>query len=1510
MYELNRARMAAVGPRAARYTDVVLDLSGVGAPTESTRTLFGATRRPSPFSLLVLENGGGKTVLLKLLFSVLLPGRRKALGGGTNQMDKFVVDTDTGHVALEWMHVGTGELVVTGKALQRRTKPTAGQSPVAESWYSFRPGAALTLDTLPLADNGRRLRLDGYREALTELNRTEPGLQLNWASDRELGQWTRHLRDLGLEPDLFDIQRSMNVDEGDAANPFTFRTSAEFVNWLLTTVTDPADARAVVDTFDQWAETLAGRDAMVLERDFLDGAIAGLDPLAEAHGTAQQADKDAAAARTGATRLAAALLVRCEQEQHEAASIGQRLTTARGELTAAETGRDRGREVLNEVERLTLLLELVELNTRKSGIDEDRAAAADLVEAWRVVPDVHASNSADAEAAAVADLLRAKDSEAAPALTRRDRAAGELLAALAGTATDQDNDALRLTRDAAAAMEDADGARRDGADAAGEQGRLREKIEANQRRARAADTALDEAAAAGTVSAGTTVHDLPRLVDAAVHEKVRLEGEQDTAHGLLGAARIAVTERAGEERAARVKQQSADAAATAAASAREAAQRAADRVAALPALRELAGLETGETLPLTDLDEHADRFLHELRTAAEQHQSALDQLRLAHEQDQRVLDALGDGGLLPPREDVERAVTKLAAAGVIAYPGWRYLAQAAPASDRAALIDAHPELVDGVVVLDPGQLELARGLLEQEQMLPAAAVAVGTGALLLSVTAAPEDRFVVEPSLALYDTAAATKRREALAAAMAIRSAHIAELTDQRARQESTASQLEAWRAISPPGHLQQLAGAERDRDGDAERARLEHESAEKNLSDAQQAQDEAEKQLNQARDHERAAADLLRDLQALAAQAATALAAADDLPELRLQLGQQARIAGQAAQRVEELVEQAAQLRVRAEAARNTAARLRQDMSEVESSTGRPAPERSTGSVAHLRSAYLGAQRLYLDAAPGDELKKQAKTTADRAQRLRDRLKQYGTDHVAVAVTLLAGPDGDGQGAWERAAERARQRAEQLRQQDTAITELIGQKKQAVITASRGGAEGRAGAWTSLPVEQQPDTVEHGRQLLDQARDTQRQLQKKVDDATSIVASLDQQREQATQRVNAFEQAYLPLGAVLAVNTDDTTAATDSPVAAAYAGTSAAAAAASTSATDALTTTSKEAARAHTEVARRHDELVTFVRDDTYEKLRAQIRSLILNSSQARVAGSAAEWSVQLMARRVSLQQDLDSVDKHRATIVERMSALVDRALKTLRLAARLSRLPDTLGDWSGREFLHIGFSQPDLTTIGTRVGDVIDLEAAAVSDRAGGGRATGRSSGRRDGMGLLLKAVHAAVPHGFTVTVLKPDQVLRDERVPVEEMGGVFSGGQELTAAIMLYCTLAAVKGNERGQMRTRHSGVLFLDNPIGKASARYLLDMQKQVAAALGVQLVYTTGLSDDRALAAFPLWIRMRNDADLRAGLKHIRVSDVVRAALPDPYEGDDTALQPGTVTAARVNLRPDHTVYTG
>ena len=232
----------------------------------------------------------------------------------------------------------------------------------------------------------------------------------------------------------------------------------------------------------------------------------------------------------------------------------------------------------------------------------------------------------------------------------------------------------------------------------------------------------------------------------------------------------------------------------------------------------------------------------------------------------------------------------------------------------------------------------------------------------------------------------------------------------------------------------------------------------------------------------------------------------------------------------------------------------------------------------------------------------------------------------------------------------------------------------------------------------------------------------------------------------------------------------------------------------------------------------------------------------------------------------------------------MVDSALKTLRTAQRLSKLPEGLGDWSGEEFLRITYSPVE--------GEFLVHQLALVLDEAVDAHT---SDNKRDGMSILLRGVRAAVPKGFKVTMLKPDAVLRRERVRVSEVRDVFSSGQHLTAAIVLYCTLAALRANNQGRVRHRHSGVLFLDNPIGRASASYLLDLQRGVAAALGVQLVYTTGLFDAEALGGFPLLVRLRNDADLRAGRKYLSVEQRIKTRLDALADPDNT----GVLTSTRI-----------
>ena len=94
--------------------------------------------------------------------------------------------------------------------------------------------------------------------------------------------------------------------------------------------------------------------------------------------------------------------------------------------------------------------------------------------------------------------------------------------------------------------------------------------------------------------------------------------------------------------------------------------------------------------------------------------------------------------------------------------------------------------------------------------------------------------------------------------------------------------------------------------------------------------------------------------------------------------------------------------------------------------------------------------------------------------------------------------------------------------------------------------------------------------------------------------------------------------------------------------------------------------------------------------------------------------------------------------------------------------------------------------------------------------------------------------------------------------------------------------------------------MDNPIGRANADYLLDLQREVAQALGVQLVYTTGLYDEKALGKFPLIVRLRNDADLRAARKYLVVDDMIRRHLDALAPEDGT----GQIDSARIFRREE------
>lgn len=1483
MYELNRIRLVDIGPAGARYDDVTIDLSGVGTPAGDGDLFSDAPRRPSPYTLLMLENGGGKSVLLKLIFSVVLPGRRRTVG--RTSLDDYVLEGDTGHVILEWMHVGTGARLLTGKVAQRRARTAAASNPLAEGWYTLRPTPTVTLETLPVVAQGRRVRLDGYRTALADLQRATPAAEVTWCGEDQK-TWVATLGAVGIDSELFDIQRRMNLDEGDAADAFTFTTSKMFIDWLLTTVTDRAEVRSMADTFLEYATTVADRGAMVAERDFLEGAIIGLEPLAEAHGAATDAERAARVAQRAAHHLHRALVARLDQEQAAAAELIEQVEAAGRDVTARNTARDNARDLANEVRLQTLLLRAKRTDHARAEVKTALTAAELEVAGWALLPDLARTRELAARAERLAAQVAAADADAAPALARRDTTAGLLLAKLDAAAADADSLAGRHDTDAGDALREADDASAAHTRATNATTAATKDKETAAATVTAATRALNEASAAGHLPARCTLGDVAAVRAAAETQHTDAKGGLASARGALTAAGAAAKTAERDAKTAASTAATADHLARAAREDHQRACAAASRVAGLAPV--LAAADTHEPLDPQALDGAADTLLTILGADVDAHDVTLDGLRDARAQDDRLLAGLGEGGLLPARLDVERILSVLSKASITAHSGWRYLAEVAPAADRPGLINAHPDLADGVVLPDQDQLPRAREVLAAAELLPSAAVRVAGGASLLSDAPTPAAGFVVAPSPAMFDATAAEARRVELDAHRGTLETQIRELGSARSSTAAAVTALEGWRQQYPADALVGMATAAQDREAQHQQARTRARELEELAGDATEKVTAAQRGVDESRDHERATWDRLTLLSNLETQVGHAIQAATRSGEADVEIRRAQLDAAAASEAVIRANARARGLAVTAERVRTQARAHRTTAAAVPCTSQTRAAHVPAESLAALQADAAAAHLAYESVATDADLRTAAERAAKEHRDARAELSRRDGGELGAAERLLAGDAGADPALWEAGARAARERAAalRLRAQELAVEE--GTHAEAI----RAARPATARSWTSLDAEWQPTSIDQGEVLGRAAEDRVAIALREVEAATLTYQQLSTAQGAASAAATAFDGAAGPLRGALRTHPDpDPGAPAEAyrhPVGAVHGEVE--------DALNALASTGQLAGERRAQVQEAASQLLRFAREIRFEALSSPARSSILGLTDTELAARAGEFAAHLGGRLASLTADLENSDRFRALLVERLANLVDQGLKTVRQAQKLSELPAELGDWGRRPFLSIRFAGPDLAAIAVHVTAVIDDAAETVGGRSDTTRAT---SPGRDGMDLLLAGVHAAVPKGFVVTVLKPDSVLREERVEISEMTKVFSGGQQLTAAIVLYCTLAALRANERGRVRAKHSGVLFLDNPIGKASATYLLALQQAVAASLGVQLVYTTGLSDDRVLAQFPLWVRLRNDADARANLKHISVAQTVRNHLPGPV-GDGE--HPGTVTAARVYRR--------
>ncbi|GAA3809909.1 hypothetical protein GCM10022226_32880 [Sphaerisporangium flaviroseum] len=1473
MYELNRVRLYNIGPIGARYDNVLLDLSG-GGPGIPASTLIPSAgqlfRRPALATLLVLENGGGKSVFIRMLLSTVLPDRQSRKG--REALRAYVVSAAApSHVALEWVSVRTGETLVTGQVL----------SPVADGkverlFYSFNPNGVTTLATLPFAEGRRRLPMNAFHDALKRLDSADKSLHVE--VEKRQGEWENHLRRLGLEPDLFAVQQAMNVDEGDAAEAFKTTTGRQFVEWLLSKALDAESFTELGNAFGAYAKNIGRREQLLLDRDFSTATATAAQSLAFQHTQQVAAAKAARTAATALAQLAAEVRESVQRSAGVLATYREDLATAKSKAIGRQEVRDEAELVHKEIQRRTLGLRYDEACAKAKETEQQLTGERTELAAWTLVPKVLRAAAAHVKYQVASELLDAAEQAAGAARLRRDQAGARFAGALQSAVQRCSTQGAELTRKSAKDTSDA-------AEAEGRAGEDERQATSNTVHAKLlakqvtdVDSRVEVAREQGILHEGESVSEAnTRLRSQAEESKTKATRAREV-DGQLKLQARQLDEAANQLIEPEVKARQA---AEAAVRAVEDMEAAAQTLAAGTQLRELAELDGDEEVPGGDpalwLEANAPT-LRDLAAAAEGSAGdRLNALTADNRADQRLIEALTveDEALMPPRQAVEDLLELLTDHEITASAGWRALEQLVNPRLHAEAIQAHPALVDGIVVADQTALEKARAVLAEARLLPSAAVLVATAESLEGEPEQPGIGFVVEPTPALHDPKAAAELGEQAEARIEGRAHDLHELAERRTAARQLGYQLDTWLHDHPAGQAERLRSA-------AETASAGAAEAKAKLDAARDAHTRAVDALDEhavvVADAEETAADDTRIAESFERLAVAAAEADQDRLEIS-RLKAEAEGRGAAAQEFREVAERlrqrATEYAVQAESFRRDAASYADRLKKIVYGNQPLSLDVDEADLASLEISYQEAADGFRAVEVGEDLRRRVDDAQKEASDLDAELLGEPAGIVARAKTVATSPDAGSSESLEATKRRLSRAVETLEAEHGKLTKRTGRLQAEVSSASRQNGM----PWTNLDADWTPSNPVEGVMLAERAVTA-------LTDAEALLAAASQSEKTAERKLHnaeaaAREMTVIHRGLASAVRKLQLPSGSGP-----FAGSADEAQQAADRATEAYGQASDQLHQANQAV---DDAVIGFretANQNRFGKLKAPIYKQLTEIDKASLIERADQWAVQLAGRAASLTTDLESSERHRRLLIDQLKHHAGEALTLLEKAERLSRLPEGSGVWAGRRILKIGFAKPEPQVLAVRIAETLDENARAQPNLPG-----------RD---LVLRCVGAAVPRDFKVEILKPDSAGRAEYASISEMSKVFSGGQELTGAIMLYCTLAALRSSTRTGARSssRLGGMLILDNPIGKASADYLLTLQMSMAAALGVQLIYTTGNMEDRVLATFPLCIRLRNDADQRTGIRHLHVTDrVIGETGPD----EDGAT--GRVSAVRLLVKP-------
>ena len=1420
MPRITRIHFTGLGHKDARFPALTLDLRDPAGNAAD--------------SVIWAENGTGKSLLLSLFFSTYRPNQRFFLGklaeSGLRELGAYLRDRDLGFVVTEWdltddraeaslLADGPREALLVGQALSwRGLDKTTGD--LRRRFFTLRPGRDVTFDTLPILGLGEPVAsFEAFGDWLDAQQKGQPRLGIVHTTNQT--EWREHLESNHLDPELFTFQLRMNEREGGINNLFNeLKRDADFIQEFLKLGFDPATATEVRKNLDAFLPKLRRRDALDLQLEFNQKLLVDLGLFVQQLCVWEAAKNSGDTAERNAGGLWSALVVAKEKFDAEVARLENQLGELEKAKTQLESARTTNGRRQNFFRRLKAQLEVSEAEAQSKLAEQNRINAQldkRLVEMAVVLGEIRSL------AAGISELERALERERAQAKPVLDslRAVGaayksRLVAAASAVKGSQDavegqRTALRqklktlgdqrtdLLTEQATKQQELSSLEKHFSERESHRERLRKEgwLEAKE--------AAADALARWNEMAKAAKESMQRAgLEFASHraEQSRLTTEATALAGEIAAAQSQVNQITALVRAAEAEEE-------------RLASHEQMRAAIEAARADLNLPQTTERLS----DRAAMLFRQILR------------LNVEGAEDDRAQAAVDKQRLFPPHRDVEAIVEKLQAAGFrSATTAAQWLAyNFADPQAAADWLAANPARFSGVMfdaTTDGPRLREALSALRTEQ-LPVLIAPIPSTVEQPPATGKSgiDSSSVVLPRHAAgFNFAAAQAEAQKLTNTISARAKELENLNAQLNATKTLLDELGKWLADFGGKKLgvlrEKLRGEQQSLASLQERQRKNAERQQEVASAIATAETVAQQAGEQAQGAEKAAGQIEAFIERFDAEYESKRARQTELASRLQVIGVE----------IPALTEQCRELESDEKPLEARLTDLSVELAELQKEAGAigyvgHSPKAVTESLEQLRARYSTEVQQYegrfLNTKAQGELSAKQTTKREKEQKLASEFN--GLERTRAESKLDAGDVAGQLLAAETSLANAQIGEGEARNQLRAA-------RQRLKDLGAAGEQERPGQVELIP-STSTDSAGEVAKLEAEAG----QLQQQSEANRSAIQSTTESKSRLGQRATGYgslsdrlrdKKARVGISPMELPDDDARVKALTED------------------ALQRLDQTRGETESEYDRLRTIHSRISDLTQEDRFARaMDLPARSLFAHMPLDELILSATDKQRAVQEETLVLEADLAQMNQHRETLVESLLNVCEQAARLLTRAEKWSVLPENMGEWAGEPFLRIRLRlSPNRTDNLARLKSLVDLMF---------------TEGKiPPAIELVFRGLMALVGEtGVDATILKPETQRRRNRYPVREMGG-WSEGERTTVAILLYCTLVKIRAQSRGHAgRRAEVSALLLDNPVGPCSKPEFLQMHRWIAAQLGVQLIYATGINDPAALSIFPNRVRL-------------------------------------------------------